>query len=41
MCIRLSRFHYRKTNEKGLKPLSFNDKDKIKGKVNSTRSWTF
>ncbi|CAN6698465.1 unnamed protein product [Malus baccata var. baccata] len=26
----------RKTNEKGLKTLSFNDKDKIKGKVNST-----
>ncbi|RXH77305.1 hypothetical protein DVH24_023579 [Malus domestica] len=26
-----------KTNEKGLKTLSFNDKDKIKGKVNSTR----
>ncbi|RXI04493.1 hypothetical protein DVH24_038767 [Malus domestica] len=28
---------FRKTNEKGLKTLSFNDKDKIKGKVNSTR----
>ncbi|RXH68029.1 hypothetical protein DVH24_028176 [Malus domestica] len=27
----------RKTNENGLKTLSFNDKDKIKGKVNSTR----
>ncbi|RXH97388.1 hypothetical protein DVH24_007734 [Malus domestica] len=27
----------RKTNKKGLKTLSFNDKDKIKGKVNSTR----
>ncbi|CAN6545393.1 unnamed protein product [Malus baccata var. baccata] len=27
----------RKTNEKGLKILSFNDKDKIKGKVNSIR----
>ncbi|RXI06521.1 hypothetical protein DVH24_025657 [Malus domestica] len=25
-----------KTNEKDLKTLSFNDKDKIKGKVNST-----
>ena len=28
---------FRKTNEKNLKTLSFNDKDKIKGKVNSTR----
>ena len=28
---------FRKTNEKSLKTLSFNDKDKIKGKVNSTR----
>ena len=27
----------RKTNEKVLKTLSFNDNDKIKGKVNSTR----
>ena len=27
----------RKTNENGLKTLSFNDKDKIKDKVNSTR----
>ena len=27
----------KKINEKGLKTLSFNDKDKIKGKVNSTR----
>ena len=27
----------RKTNEKGLKTLSFNDKDKIKGKMNSTK----
>ena len=26
-----------KTNENSLKTLSFNDKDKIKGKVNSTR----
>ncbi|RXH93964.1 hypothetical protein DVH24_016031 [Malus domestica] len=26
-----------KTNENGLKTLSFNDNDKIKGKVNSTR----
>ena len=26
----------KKTNEKCLKTLSFNDKDKIKGKVNST-----
>ncbi|CAN6576743.1 unnamed protein product [Malus baccata var. baccata] len=25
-----------KTNEKGLKTLSFNDKDKLKGKLNST-----
>ena len=30
-------FIKRKTNEKSLKTLSFNDKDKIKGKVNSTR----
>ena len=30
-------FKIRKTNEKGLKTLNFNDKDKIKGKVNSTR----
>ncbi|RXH94519.1 hypothetical protein DVH24_024203 [Malus domestica] len=28
----------RKTNKKGLKTLSFNDKDKIKGKVKSTRA---
>ncbi|CAN6703295.1 unnamed protein product [Malus baccata var. baccata] len=27
----------RKTNKKGLKTLSFNDKDKINGKVNSTK----
>ena len=26
-----------KTNENGLKTLSFNDKDKIKGKVNNTK----
>ena len=30
-------FIIRKTNEKCLKILSFNDKDKIKGKENSTR----
>ncbi|CAN6579733.1 unnamed protein product [Malus baccata var. baccata] len=29
-------FGQRKTNENNLKTLSFNDKDKIKGKVNST-----
>ena len=28
---------FRKTNENGLKILSFNDKDKIKGKVNNTK----
>ena len=27
----------KKTNEKDLKTLSFNDNDKIKGKVNSTK----
>ncbi|RXH84457.1 hypothetical protein DVH24_027356, partial [Malus domestica] len=30
-------YFHRKTNEEGLKTLSFNDKDKIKGKVNSIR----
>ena len=30
-------FKKRKTNENGLKTLSFNDKDKIKDKVNSIR----
>ncbi|RXH91152.1 hypothetical protein DVH24_020175 [Malus domestica] len=30
-------FIIRKTNENNLKILSFNDKDKIKGKVNSTK----
>ncbi|RXI03649.1 hypothetical protein DVH24_004301 [Malus domestica] len=35
--IILSVVNVKKTNEKGLKTLSFNDKDKIKGKVNSTR----
>ena len=33
----LIQYFFWKTNEKGLKTLSFNDKDKIKGKVNSTR----
>ena len=32
-----TKFSKRKNNENGLKTLSFNDKDKIKGKVNSTR----
>ena len=31
------RLFLRKTNEKGLKTFSFNDKDKIKGKVNSNK----
>ncbi|RXH68773.1 hypothetical protein DVH24_031106 [Malus domestica] len=33
----IGEYNKRKTNENGLKTLSFNDKDKIKGKVNSTR----
>ena len=32
-----NKINVRKTNEKGLKTLSFNDKDKIKGTVNSTK----
>ena len=47
MCASIPRIDYdddddekllklRKTNKNGLKTLSFNDKDKIKGKVNST-----
>ncbi|CAN6560205.1 unnamed protein product [Malus baccata var. baccata] len=35
--VKLPNHGSKKTNEKGLKTLSFNDKDKIKGKVNSTR----
>ncbi|CAN6564477.1 unnamed protein product [Malus baccata var. baccata] len=35
--FKIFQYFFRKINEKSLKILSFNDKGKIKGKVNSTR----